>query len=72
MRNWCSGLIGRRGLPSTGANLAFISINAALLGIIGDASARIYVQIKRDPLTVIEDVVNASAGKPVLPSKPAA
>lgn len=41
--------------------LASISINAMLLGIIGEYLGRIYHQMKRQPLTIIEDVINVGS-----------
>jgi glycosyltransferase involved in cell wall biosynthesis len=38
-------------------SLASISINAMLLGIIGEYLGRMYQQLKKQPLTIIEDVV---------------
>jgi dolichol-phosphate mannosyltransferase len=37
-------------------SLASISINAMLLGIIGEYLGRMYQQLKKQPLTIIEDV----------------
>ena len=42
--------------------LASISINAMLLGIIGEYLGRMYRQMKKQPLTIIEDVINVAAG----------
>jgi glycosyltransferase involved in cell wall biosynthesis len=47
--------------------LASISINAMLLGIIGEYLGRMYHQLKKQPLTIIEDV----AGIPSEVSRPA-
>jgi glycosyltransferase involved in cell wall biosynthesis len=41
--------------------LASISINAMLLGIIGEYLGRIFRQMKKQPLTIIEDVAGESA-----------
>ncbi len=40
--------------------LLSISINAMLLGIIGEYLGRMYKQLKTRPLTIIEDVIDAS------------
>jgi polyisoprenyl-phosphate glycosyltransferase len=40
--------------------LASISINAMLLGIIGEYLGRMYQQMKKQPLTIIEDVAGVS------------
>jgi len=40
--------------------LASISINAMLLGIIGEYLGRMYRQVKKTPLTIIEDVIDPS------------
>jgi len=42
--------------------LASISINAMLLGIIGEYLGRIYRQLKRQPVTIIEEVAGVSTG----------
>ena len=41
--------------------LASISINAMLLGIIGEYLGRMYHQLKKQPLTIIEDVAGEDA-----------
>jgi polyisoprenyl-phosphate glycosyltransferase len=41
-------------------SLASISINAMLLGIIGEYLGRMYKQLKKQPLTIIEDVAGVS------------
>ena len=41
--------------------LASISINAMLLGIIGEYIGRMYRQVRKQPLTVIEDVIGVHA-----------
>ena len=41
--------------------LASISINAMLLGIIGEYLGRMYRQVRKNPLTIIEDVVGEDA-----------
>jgi dolichol-phosphate mannosyltransferase len=43
--------------------LASISINAMLLGIIGEYLGRMYRQLKRQPLTIIEEVAGVSTGR---------
>lgn len=50
--------------------LASISINAMLLGIIGEYLGRMYRQLKKQPLTIIEDVAGVSpesTRSPVMP-----
>jgi glycosyltransferase involved in cell wall biosynthesis len=43
-------------------SLASISINAMLLGIIGEYLGRMYQQLKKQPLTIIEDVAGVAEG----------
>ena len=45
-----------------GTRLASISINAMLLGIIGPYLGRMYQQLKKQPLTIIEDVAGVPEG----------
>jgi polyisoprenyl-phosphate glycosyltransferase len=44
--------------------LGSLSLNALFLGIIGEYLGRIYMQVKRRPLTVIERELNATAPRP--------
>ena len=50
-------------------SLASISINAMLLGIIGEYLGRMYQQLKKQPLTIIEDVAGVSDGDNPLPAQ---
>jgi dolichol-phosphate mannosyltransferase len=43
--------------------LMSISINAMLLGIIGEYLGRMYRQMKKQPLTIIEDVISPATGQ---------
>lgn len=52
--NWPAGFATLAALT-----LASISINAMLLGIIGEYLGRMYRQLKKQPLTIIEDVAGA-------------
>jgi glycosyltransferase involved in cell wall biosynthesis len=48
--------------------LASISINAMLLGIIGEYLGRMYRQLKKRPLTIIEEVAGISPESPLSPT----
>jgi dolichol-phosphate mannosyltransferase len=41
--------------------LGSISINAMLLGIIGEYLGRMYIQMKKGPLTIVESSIDAYA-----------
>ena len=40
--------------------LAGISVNAMLLGIIGEYLGRMYLQLKKGPLTIVEHTIDAT------------
>jgi polyisoprenyl-phosphate glycosyltransferase len=57
--NWPAGFA-----TLTALILASISINAMLLGIIGEYLGRMYRQIKKTPLTIVESVIDPSISLP--------
>lgn len=59
------GLTAPRGFATTTVLILFgISLNAIFLGILGEYVSRIYQQVRRRPLTVVERTINLSEGAP--------
>jgi glycosyltransferase involved in cell wall biosynthesis len=70
-------LYGRERWPSGFASLAIfiltsLGLNALFLGILGEYLGRIYKQIKKGPLTIIEQAIDSQAYTPPLSSRASA